>query len=136
MCLHDKSRRGRFLDAHRVVNGGIGLDDELITNLELLVGIGEDRWLPDGEASWVTIPLVIRLGDVAEQVEFLGWVVDVDVGACGLEGAGKLVTAVLNTPEPMDLIYILVTNLLFVGNEVCSHISLPSKTMPISLRSP
>jgi hypothetical protein len=79
-----------------VHGGGWGLH-EPVSDGELLVG--EVAGLPDGEARRVSVPLVVGLGDVADEVQFLTRVVLMDVFAVALE----VVAAVLNAPEPVTV---------------------------------
>jgi hypothetical protein len=71
---------------------------EPVSNRELLVC--KVAGLPDGEAGRVAVPLVIRLGDVANEVYFLARVVLMDIFAVALE----VVAAVLDAPEPGTLL--------------------------------
>lgn len=63
MCLDRKPGRHRALSASIVVEGTVGSDDELLADLEGLVL--DDGRLPDREASWVPVPLVVRLRRIA-----------------------------------------------------------------------
>ena len=83
-----------------VHGGGWGLH-EPVSDRELLVC--EVAGLPDGEARRVAVPLVVGLGDVADEVQFLARVVLMDVFAVALE----IVAAVLDAPEPVTVSGIL-----------------------------
>jgi hypothetical protein len=88
-----------LLVARVVVEGAVGGGDEEVTNLEGLVG--EVGGLPDSEAGRVAVPVVVWLGDVADVVDFLTWIVLVDVLCLAVYSALKIVAAVLDTPEPV-----------------------------------
>ena len=60
-----------------IVEGCIRGQDELVTNSEAL--IGNTRGIPDREAGWVAVPLIVSDAHVAEEIEFFSWVVDVDI---------------------------------------------------------
>ena len=81
-----------------VVEGGVGRRNEEVADLEGLVG--EVRGLPDGEAGWVAVPVVVGLGDVADVVDLLAWVIVVDVFGLAVHCALEVVAAVFDTPEP------------------------------------
>lgn len=83
-----------FLLAGVVVHGRAGRLHEPVSDVEFLVR--EVRGLPDGEAGRVAVPVVVGLGDVAHEVDFLARVVVVHVFAV----AGELVAAVFDAPEP------------------------------------
>ena len=51
--------------AARIVEGGIGADNEVAARLEGLV-VGEGGGVPHGEASWVAVPCVTRGEGVAD----------------------------------------------------------------------
>jgi hypothetical protein len=82
-----------------VVEGAIGCWGEEIADFEGLVG--EVGGLPNGEAGWVTIPVVVGLGDVPDVVDLLAWVVLVNVLGLTVDGALEIITTVLYTPEPI-----------------------------------
>ena len=90
--------RDGFLVARVVVEGGVGRRNEEVADLEGLVG--EVRGLPDGEAGWVAVPVVVGLGDVADVVDLLAWVVVVDVFSLAVHCALEVVAAFFDTPEP------------------------------------
>ena len=89
------------LDAGIVVHVGAGLLYEPIAYFEGLVG--EVAGLPDGEAGWVAVPVVVGLGHVAHVMDLLAGVVEVDVFSVALE----IVAAVLYAPEPVQLLTLL-----------------------------
>lgn len=91
--------RGRsFRVAGVVGEGRVWRLDEPVSDLEGLVL--EDGGVPDGEAGWVAVPVVVWGGDVAHEVQFLARVVLVHVGGLAVDGALEVVAAVLDTPEP------------------------------------
>jgi hypothetical protein len=55
--------------------------------------------LPDGEASWVAVPIIVGFCNVADEVQLLGRIVLMDVFA----STSEIVAAVLNTPEPAEM---------------------------------
>jgi hypothetical protein len=85
-----------LLVASIIVEGTVGCWGEKVADLEGLVG--EVGWLPDGEAGWVAIPVIVGLGDVADVVNLLAWVVLVDVFGLAIDGTLEVITAVLYTP--------------------------------------
>ena len=89
-------------------SSGLGAGRVLAVVVELLANgillVGDDAGLPDSEAGWVAKPGGLGLGNVAKVVEFLSWVVDVDVLAAALE----VVTAVLGAPKPLFCVSIFI----------------------------
>jgi hypothetical protein len=57
--------------------------------------------LPDGEAGWVAIPVVVWFGDVSDVVDLLARVVLVDVLGLTVDSTLEVVTTVLNPPKPI-----------------------------------
>jgi len=54
-------------------------------------------------AGWVAVPVVVWFCHVADVVELLGWIVDVDVNRCVADGAADGIAAVFNAPEPFNI---------------------------------
>jgi hypothetical protein len=90
--------RHGFLVACVVVEGAVGRLHEEVADLEGFVG--EVGGLPDGEAGWIAVPVVVGLGHVAHVVDFLAWVVLVHVSGGAVDGALEVVATVLDAPEP------------------------------------
>lgn len=82
--------------------------------------------MPDGEAGWVAVPVVVDLGDVADIVEFLGGVVLMDVFSI----AGEVIAAVFDSPEPV------VVSMFIKGSRGKTNMLFPSKVTPTSFRIP
>ena len=93
--------RDGLLVAGVIAEGAVGCLDEEVADLEGLVG--EVGWLPDCEAGWVSVPVVVGLGDVAHVVDLLAGIVVVDVYGLTVDGTLEVITAVLDTPEPVVL---------------------------------
>ena len=62
--LEGEAGRHGLLDAARVVELGVGRDDELVARLE--GGVADDGWVPDGEAGWVAVPFLVGDGGVTD----------------------------------------------------------------------
>jgi hypothetical protein len=82
-----------------VVEGAVGSWGEEVADFKGLVG--EVGWLPDGEARWVAVPVIIGLGDIANVVNLLARVVLMDVLGLTVDSALEVVTTILYTPEPI-----------------------------------
>ena len=87
--------------------------------------------MPDDEAGRVTIPVVVRLGDVSYVVELLGWVVLVDVLGLAVDGALEVVSRVFYAPEPVT-----VLKMGLISFCIATYMLFLSKVMPTSLRCP
>jgi hypothetical protein len=123
-------RSDGLLVAGVVVESGVGGGDEEVTDLEGLVG--EVGGLPDGEAGWVAVPVVVGLGDVADVVDLFAGIVLVDVFGLAVDGALEVVTAVFYTPEPAEELDIVTWRNINVE----TYMLFLSKHMPTSLRCP
>jgi hypothetical protein len=89
-----------LLVAGVIIEGSVGRGDEEVADLEGFVG--EVGGLPDREARRVAVPVVVGLGDVANVVDLFSGVVLVDVFGLAIDGALEVVTAIFNTPEPVE----------------------------------
>lgn len=85
--------RGKAL-ASVVFEGRVWADDEVLSDLQAC----EVACLPDCKAGWVSEPLLVGLGNVADEVELLGRIVLMDIFSAAVE----VITAVLNSPEPAN----------------------------------
>lgn len=58
-------------------------------------------WFPNGVAGWVSVPLRVLFRGVAEVVEFVGGIIEVDVDGVLADCAVDLVGCVFYLPEPI-----------------------------------
>jgi hypothetical protein len=84
--------------ARRVVECAVRSLHELVTNHEFLVR--KSGWLPDGEASWISVPFVVRLGDIAKVIQLVGRIVCVYIRGVTFKGSLECVATVFNPPKP------------------------------------
>lgn len=95
-------RKERELWCHSTLVAGVVVEaaarslNKEVADFEGLVG--EVGGLPNSEAGRVSVPVVVRRGDVAHVVDLLAWVVVVNVSGLSVHGALEIVAAILYTP--------------------------------------
>ena len=102
VCLDRQFRRHAALLARIVAECLIRRQYELITDSKL--PIRNDVGLPDGIACRVSVPLRVFLGWVAEEVDFVGWVIRVNIYSFVVDCPLDFIRRVFDTPKPIRLV--------------------------------
>jgi hypothetical protein len=63
--------------------------------------VGDEVGFPDCVAGWVAVPLGVFDGRVADVVEFVGGVFEMDVGILSADCAVDFIGCVFDFPEPL-----------------------------------
>lgn len=94
--------------------------------------VGDGGGVPDGVAGGVAVPVCVFYGGVAEEVYFVGGVIDVDIYGDPVDCAVDFVGGVFDAPDPESAVSIRGLWLVEKGTNIPSA----SKVSPTSFLRP